>query len=331
MKKALVAGAMALGLIVSACGEGKSDTEVVADTTQEFIDDMTAARYGQACDALTSEAKAQLTAAGAFFGGGGDCAKTLKAVMGLADKGDLAELRKAKVEAADVSIKGDTATVAAGGDETRLVRKAGKWLIDMEAEDDGSSTSAGESETGTEAEDESASATPVSDCDDKGINSIERNEGTCTAENGWTVDVVNAETKLTLDEMDAELVGIRTADAVSGEYSGTEKANGTYVVVSLRVTNRTDSPATFSNDQVRLVLDDKNYSHDSDAEMAVDDSLNYEEIQPDETLTGTVVFDVPVERAGSYAETGNLVFAQFSDASGFGDPELPVGYIRTYS
>ena len=58
--------------------------------------------------------------------------------------------------------------------------------------------------------------------------------------------------------------------------------------------------------------------------------MTYEEIQPDETLTGSVVFDVPAQHVSEFKQDGNVTVLQFSDSSGIGTPEQPVGIIRSY-
>ncbi len=67
------------------------------------------------------------------------------------------------------------------------------------------------------------------------------------------------------------------------------------MVVKLSLTNRKSEPATILEDNLRLIGGNgKNYSTSDDAILALDDqSFLLEEIQPDNTETGSLVFDVP--------------------------------------
>lgn len=174
------------------------------------------------------------------------------------------------------------------------------------------------------------------DCNVLGINSIKLREGACT-EGGAKLKVVNKDTTLTLPQLSAHYNGYTTASTISSDV-GSEAANGTFIIVSLTITNRTDSPVSVEPDGFLLTLTPKNrtktYTHDFDAENEPGSSFvwNSDELQPDQSQTGTVVYDVPTKYASEIARSGNLEVLQFSDASAFSDsPEKRVGIIRTYN
>jgi hypothetical protein len=165
------------------------------------------------------------------------------------------------------------------------------------------------------------------DCDSLGINPEELQEGTCLSE-GQRVRVVNRDSSLRLPEMNVRLAGIDLTESVSGDFDSAS-ASGQFVVLRLEVRNKTTAPVDFDIDQVGLSLDENIYTSDWEGTEVLDDNLIYETIQPQATLTGTVVFDIPRRMAGELDESGNVSIAQFSDAQ-YGDVAGLLGIIRTY-
>jgi hypothetical protein len=100
--------------------------------------------------------------------------------------------------------------------------------------------------------------------------------------------------KLTLKGTTYEVTNVRTASAVGDSFTR-ERANGEFVIVSLKLTNRKDEPATIAEDNIRLIGGNgKNYSVSDDALFALEDqSFLLEEIQPDNTEKGKLVYDIP--------------------------------------
>jgi len=100
----------------------------------------------------------------------------------------------------------------------------------------------------------------------------------------------------------------KTASVGSDEFD-TVLANGQFVVVSLTLTNRTNGPVTIVDDNIRLIGGNgKNYSTSSDASLAVEDAFLLEEIQPDVSQKGTLVYDIPPKAVkGSRLEVTDLV------------------------
>jgi hypothetical protein len=76
---------------------------------------------------------------------------------------------------------------------------------------------------------------------------------------------------------------------------GGARADGTFVVVSLDLTNTKSETKTFSDGSAKIVTaGGKEYSTSSDATLAIgDQSLLLKDIQPDLTTHGKLVFDVP--------------------------------------
>jgi hypothetical protein len=73
-----------------------------------------------------------------------------------------------------------------------------------------------------------------------------------------------------------------------------ERANGTFVIVNLAITNHKNKTKTFTNSTAKLTTaDGREYETSTDAEMSLDKSLMLEDIQPDLTTRGQLAFDVP--------------------------------------
>jgi hypothetical protein len=185
------------------------------------------------------------------------------------------------------------------------------------------------------ASDTTPSETPANpnSCDALGINSKQLNEGTCQQGNKEFV-VVNKDSTLKLDQLNARLAGITTAETLSGRSFGPKAAKGTFVVVKLDITNTTSTPQTFdsSGDVVGLVLCGDNYSEDFDVENgSATDSFVWRsnEIQPNTTSSGTAVFDIPSDRVDCLDKNGNVILGNFRDDNSIGRFKQ-IGTFRTY-
>lgn len=166
-------------------------------------------------------------------------------------------------------------------------------------------------------------------CDAKGINAQKLREGPCTDEGGTKVKVVNRDTTLSLPELTVSYGGYTTAETLSSSV-GTERADGVYVTIRLTITNKLPDPVAFDPEQVALYLADKTFTPDFDADNMPGDSFVWEsdEIQPGNSRTGTVTFDVAPAAARAMDTSGNIGVAQFSDAGQ--DAKRRIGLIRTY-
>ena len=121
--------------------------------------------------------------------------------------------------------------------------------------------------------------------------------------------------QLTLTGTSYKVTSADTAQQLGDNEFNRVEANGRFVVVKLTLTNRKDEPATILEDNIRLIGGNgKNYSVSDDALLAVDDqSFVLEEIQPDNTERGTLVYDLPRGAVdGARLEVSDL----FSDAKG---------------
>lgn len=172
-------------------------------------------------------------------------------------------------------------------------------------------------------------------CDAMGINRKQGREGICV-ERGRRFVVVDKGSTLRLKELNARLVNIEMTDSVTGAPgAGTASASGTFVIVTLAITNKLDGPVIFDEfqEQVFLLLGGNRYSEDFDAENGpVQESFTWQgkEIQPEATQTGAVVFDVPNKVLADLNKDGNIFILNFSEADSLSGQPKVFGIIRTY-
>ena len=155
-------------------------------------------------------------------------------------------------------------------------------------------------------------------------------EGECRDNNGHLVVVVNKGSTLRLGELDVRYLGNAKMDRLLGAKSNL----GTFVVLTLAVTNNLKVPMAFSPQQALLGVGDMNYTHDTAAEKRLGNSfeLNNAAIPPGGTKTGTLIYDVRAPHAAEFDRSGNITILQFSDAGAKSIKKLkkPFGVIRTY-
>lgn len=94
-----------------------------------------------------------------------------------------------------------------------------------------------------------------------------------------------------------EALSVRTADRVGGALG--EKAGGKFVIVTIRISNKGDSPALVSSGDLQLeAKNGRRFQPDDAAQIASDAPVIFEDLKPRETRTGTVVYDVPPASIG---------------------------------
>jgi hypothetical protein len=135
-----------------------------------------------------------------------------------------------------------------------------------------------------------------------------------------------------LKTLTARVIGVSTAETLSGS-TGSATAIGRFVVVSLAIANQADSPESFDRigaEQTRFVGNGKSYSEDFNAENGGDPrscvraAMTATSIQPGESATCDVVFDLPasaIERART--DRFSLIVANFGDNIGPSTLSLP--------
>lgn len=88
-------------------------------------------------------------------------------------------------------------------------------------------------------------------------------------------------------------------------------AQGRFVYVTLTVTNHGDAPGSFFGDNQYLIdTEGRKASADTEAAIYLPESQSlYEEINPGNTLTGTVVFDIPADAVPTALELHDSLFS----------------------
>jgi hypothetical protein len=87
---------------------------------------------------------------------------------------------------------------------------------------------------------------------------------------------------------------VKTAERVGDRYTGVT-ANGEFIVVDLQLTNEEDEPATILEDNIRVIGGNgSSYSTSDEALFAFpEQTFLLEEIQPEVTESGKLVYDLP--------------------------------------
>lgn len=175
-------------------------------------------------------------------------------------------------------------------------------------------------------------ATDDQSCDALGINAEQRNEGTCTRD-GATLTIVEAGHEAKLHTLAVTFNGCTAASSVSNGYGIDATAHGTFALCSLTVRNRSDGPQSFAgagSNQTMLTIDGKRFSEAFDAENQADARAFMSqdgEMQPGETRTGDVIYDLQPRFMRDLEKNGNLYVVNFGDDI---DTTSTAALLRTY-
>lgn len=97
-------------------------------------------------------------------------------------------------------------------------------------------------------------------------------------------------------DVDYIVNSVTTSKTVGGQYLS-ETARGTYLIINLTVTNNGNDSLTVSSSLFKLLNGEKEYESDSGAGIYANEDAGFffEDLNPDLSLTGNVVFDVTDE------------------------------------
>ncbi len=155
---------------------------------------------------------------------------------------------------------------------------------------------------------------PASDlsCQAEGITPAGRREGTCD-DNGVTRTVVNRDHTLHAPGMGVQVTKTKLGRIIKSPdpYEPPVYAKGAFVAVRLKVTNTGSSPLD-GVDETELEIGGKYYSQDDDATFDLA-SLNTFPMQPGDSGSTVLAFDVPRDSALNAIAEGELVFPDSSD------------------
>lgn len=133
---------------------------------------------------------------------------------------------------------------------------------------------------------------------------------------------VGASKSVRVDALRWKLTGATAVKTVGDPQLLGETANGVFVVADISVTSKKDESVTLTSSAVQLEVSGTTYDVDTDGSIAVagtgEESFIAEDIGPDSTVSGKVVFDVPA------AKVGRTMYLRFNEL-GFGQSH---GFIR---
>ncbi|MFL5906299.1 MAG: hypothetical protein ACJ75Z_01720 [Solirubrobacterales bacterium] len=142
--------------------------------------------------------------------------------------------------------------------------------------------------------------------------------------------VVSGAEALELNTLRAQVVGLRTAGSLPQPNGQPYKPSaGTFVVITLRITNLTQIPQQFDRfaDQTRLQLGDNTFTEPKNVAPAGSFGFAFLPIQPGMRLEGSVIYDVPNQLVGDLGTNASLEIANFGDSAVVGSPRQ-IGVIR---
>jgi Domain of unknown function (DUF4352) len=160
----------------------------------------------------------------------------------------------------------------------------------------------------------------------------------CDLPNGTFIKVATENYPLRLKSLTVRFVGAHSATSVSdpsGAASAT--ANGTFEIITLRVTNDSNTPQTVESvggnafALETLSTNSKTYTESFQAENQADPnsfvSQNTAPIQPDASQTGDIVFDLPASALAKIRSSGaGLLFGEFGTDLSTASPSNTAGH-----
>lgn len=138
---------------------------------------------------------------------------------------------------------------------------------------------------------------------------------------GTSIRIVHGSALLRLKTLKVHVASVHTTSNVSAGSGFSSTAKGIYLIVTLTVTNTSNSPQTFddvSANQTSLNLNGTSYGEAFDAENTNDPNsfiTNNNGIQPGESQTGDVIFDIPPRKAAEAmsGDRSGLFVGNFGD------------------
>jgi hypothetical protein len=133
----------------------------------------------------------------------------------------------------------------------------------------------------------------------KSSNSDKKKKSSCgTRATDDCTPRVGENRKVRVDALYWQVNSVKTAKTLGDmTYGLGEMADGIFVVVDLKVRSAKSESVTLTDNVFQLEIGGKTYDTDSDGTVAAigagDDPIFLEDIGPDATTSGTVVFDVP--------------------------------------
>lgn len=177
------------------------------------------------------------------------------------------------------------------------------------------------------------------DCNVLGINQVKLHEGACTSE-GERLYVVNKGDTAHIKSMDVSLVGLRTQDSLSDGSGQSATPHGKFIIATITITNKLHTSQSWQNGQAGMTVSTgaksgNTYDEDFNAENGPDqNSCEWKigavssNLQPGESITCDVVFDIPTNLSAS-ARGSTVAVAGFGETD-LSHPAQRIALLRTY-
>lgn len=172
-------------------------------------------------------------------------------------------------------------------------------------------------------------------CDSKGINGTTASTGTCIRD-GITYTVANKNEVLELEEVEAKLlkVDIDKTVAASADRKAIAKKNSRFVVLTIRVKNKTGRKERFGGpgfEQSELSVGGRQFPEGASPTTLLRASfLGLGQIDGGDTVTGSMAYEVPAKYANDLVKNkAVLAVANFNDGGKI-DATKRLGIIRLW-
>jgi Domain of unknown function (DUF4352) len=135
---------------------------------------------------------------------------------------------------------------------------------------------------------------------------------------------------LVLSGLTAVYVSKHTESSIAPKVGESLKAHGTFLIVTLSITNTEHSPEEWNSSKTSLILGGNHYEEAFEAENGPDEQsflwqVSKSKLQPEETREGDVVFDIPTSATATLLnEGGGVAIKDFGEEKG---PEEQYGGI----
>lgn len=164
----------------------------------------------------------------------------------------------------------------------------------------------GSDSDGSSSDDSVAAADTADTADDSG-DADETDEG--SAEDGAADDLPGLNERVEVGDLAITVTGVEGGITEASDVLGDYTADGQYVAVSITAENTGSEPTYFeSNGQKLYDADSRQFGHDTDATIAMDEGPFLGELNPGQSGDFTVVFDIPADAEFDHIEVSDDLF-----------------------
>lgn len=129
-------------------------------------------------------------------------------------------------------------------------------------------------------------------------------------------DMYGLNERIEVGDLAFTVTGVEGGIAEASDILGTYTADGQYVAVSITAENIGNEPTYFENTGQKLYdAEGRQFGHDTDATIAMDDGPMLGELNPGQSGDFTVVFDIPADAEFDHIEVGDSLFGDGESAT----------------